>query len=150
ARYFIAKYTRLGDMVVDPFCGKGTAVFEAARLQRYAIGGDIAPDAALVTRAKCAAVSTAEVIAYIEQLRIDRRRQTDASPEVRLFFSRRTLQQLLCIRDRLLEDVNRPGRIGAVSTFVCGVLLGVLHGHSKVSLSLPSNQCFAMSLLYVR
>ena len=36
------------------------------------------------------------------------------------------------------------------ATLVCGVMLGLLHGHSKLSLSLPCNQCFAMSPDYVR
>jgi hypothetical protein len=37
-----------------------------------------------------------------------------------------------------------------VATFVCGVMLGLLHGHSRLSLSLPCNHAFAMSPAYVR
>src|SRR5713101_2775509 len=53
ARYLVAAYSQPGDCVFDPYCGKGTALLEASRLSRHAIGGDVAPDAVTVARAKC-------------------------------------------------------------------------------------------------
>lgn len=32
ARYFIARFSNVGDVVLDPFCGKGTALFEAMQM----------------------------------------------------------------------------------------------------------------------
>lgn len=40
--------------VLDPFCGSGTTLVEAGRNGHKAIGADISPLAALMTRAKCA------------------------------------------------------------------------------------------------
>lgn len=44
--------TRPGDVVLDPFCGSGTTLVEALRLDRAALGTDINPVAVLVTEAK--------------------------------------------------------------------------------------------------
>jgi len=150
ARYLIACYSGDGDVIADPFCGKGTTLFEAVRSGRNAVGGDIAPDAVVVTRAKCSAVSVVSVANYVEGLRIARHPpMSDVPAAVRVFYSRRTLEQILSIRARLLEDMATP-RTRRIATFVCGVILGLLHGHSRLSLSLPCNQAFAMSPNYVK
>jgi hypothetical protein len=39
----ISRYTRPGDVVLDPFAGRGTAVFSAAALSRLGIGIEINP-----------------------------------------------------------------------------------------------------------
>ncbi|MFH0340826.1 MAG: DNA methyltransferase [Chromatiales bacterium] len=46
--------TQPGDVVLDPFCGSGTTLVEAVRLDRAAVGSDINPVAVLVTEAKTA------------------------------------------------------------------------------------------------
>lgn len=149
SRYFIAKYSSPGDLVADPFCGKGTTVFEAASRGRVAVGGDVAPEAVIVTRAKTSRVTIADVVRYIEDLPGETT-SGNAPTDVALFFNRTTLRELLAIRERLLEDIQRRDARGRLATFVCGVLLGILHGHSRFSLSLPCNQCFGMSPAYVR
>lgn len=150
ARYFVAAYTNAGEVVLDPFCGKGTALFESVCMGRPAIGGDIAPDAVIVSRAKCLPVTVSSVARYIESLPIGRSQHDSDTPrDVALFFSKGTLRELLSVRAQLLEDVHSSGKRD-IATFVCGVMLGILHGHSRVSLSLPCNQAFAMSPNYVR
>lgn len=44
--------TRPGDVVLDPFCGSGTTLVEALRLDREAVGLDINPVAVVVSEAK--------------------------------------------------------------------------------------------------
>lgn len=41
ARRIIRAYSRRGDLVVDPMCGSGTTIVEAARLHRRAVGVDV-------------------------------------------------------------------------------------------------------------
>jgi site-specific DNA-methyltransferase (adenine-specific) len=149
-RYFLALYSKPGDVVLDPFCGKGTTLLEAAAAERIAVGGDISPDAVISARAKSHHVTTADVANYIQHLpsgtlNIAR----DVAPSVALFFHSRTLAQLLAVGEKLFEDME-SGSNREVATFLCGVLLGLLHGHSRLSLSLPCNQVFAMAPGYVR
>lgn len=148
-RYFLALYSQPGDIVLDPFCGKGTALFEAAVSGRVAIGGDIGPDAVASALAKSRPVSTARVANYIEKIELsDSLVLSDVPPSVALFYRKNTLSQIVALREQLLSDMRNQSRRD-LATFVCGVLLGVLHGHSRWSLSLPCNQAFGMSPNYV-
>lgn len=150
ARYFIALYSKPNDVILDPFCGKGTSLLEAALMGRRAIGGDISPEAVISTRAKTAAITAATAANYIQGLVIPPRQEIGGIPSsVSLFFHRQTLRQIVSIRDQLLVDMQKKNK-SQVATFFMGVLLGLLHGHSALSLSLPCNQSFAMSPAYVR
>ena len=51
-RFAIRELTKPGDLVLDPFCGSGTTIVEAVLAGRRAIGLDLNPLAALVTKAK--------------------------------------------------------------------------------------------------
>jgi modification methylase len=51
-RRFIELYTSPGDLIVDPFCGFGTTLEEAASLQRHAIGYDIDHSCVVETEAR--------------------------------------------------------------------------------------------------
>ena len=42
-RYFIERYSAEGDIVYDPFMGRGTTIIEAALLKRNVIGNDVNP-----------------------------------------------------------------------------------------------------------
>lgn len=149
ARYFIAAYSRTGDVVLDPFCGKGTTLFEAARLGRSAFGSDIAPDAVICARAKLSPISVMDVAEYIENVHLPRV-NVKVPEDVRIFYHPDTLKQLLGFRRILARDASGKSKRARIATFVTGVLLGILHGHSRVSLSLPCNQAFGMSPNYVR
>jgi DNA modification methylase len=51
-RRLIEEYSSVGDLVLDPMCGSGTTMVEAAALNRRSIGTDLNPVAVLVSRAK--------------------------------------------------------------------------------------------------
>jgi DNA methylase len=48
----INRYTRPGEIVLDPFCGCGTVVLEATLRGRQAVGFDVDPYSAVIARAK--------------------------------------------------------------------------------------------------
>ena len=52
AKALIERYSEPGDLVLDPFCGSGTLLIEAAILGRNAIGSDIDPVAVFVATVK--------------------------------------------------------------------------------------------------
>ena len=51
-RTLIENYSAHGDYVLDPFCGSGTMLVEAAIAGRHAVGSDLDPVASFVTRVK--------------------------------------------------------------------------------------------------
>ena len=151
AAHFIREFTNDGDLVLDPFCGKGTSVLEAVLAGRSAIGSDIAPDAVACTRAKVAGVSLADVDDYIETLRYRRYSLLRVPADVGVFYHDITLSRMLCVRDRLLSDMGSeddPTR--RLASFIMGCLLGILHGHATYSLSLSCSHVFAMAPNYVK
>ncbi len=52
ARRLVEMFTKPDDIVLDPFCGSGTLLVEAATLGRHSIGTDVDPLAVMVARAK--------------------------------------------------------------------------------------------------
>jgi len=57
----IQELSSVGQTVLDPFCGSGTALLEAMLLRRNAIGIDASPLACLISRAKTAILSEHEL-----------------------------------------------------------------------------------------
>src|SRR5678816_1829661 len=52
AHAFIARYSRSGDVVLDPFSGRGTTPLQACAEGRIGIGNDLNPLAHLLTASK--------------------------------------------------------------------------------------------------
>src|ERR1700680_749490 len=57
----LAQHTTPGQCVLDPFCGSGTLLVEAARMERHSIGLDVDPIAAAVAEAKVHRYSSCEL-----------------------------------------------------------------------------------------
>src|SRR5205809_6525541 len=52
AHAFIARYSRPGDVVLDPFSGRGTVPLQACAEGRVGVGNDLSPFADLLTASK--------------------------------------------------------------------------------------------------
>ena len=148
AHWFVAKYSDVGQFILDPFSGKGTLPLEACLMGRIGIGNDLAPEAYTVTRAKVRAVTLDAVKKWINKAARKMRPDTvsvyDADENVRAFFSSSTLKQILAIRELLQHDYSDVG------FFIKGVILGILHGPSELHLSIPCSHSFSMSPRYLR
>src|SRR5918997_1467987 len=70
AHAFIARYSRPGDVVLDPFSGRGTTPLQAAAEGRIGVGNDLNPFAHLLTAAKLGPASRAEALTRLTQLRL--------------------------------------------------------------------------------
>ncbi|HTS15130.1 MAG TPA: DNA methyltransferase [Candidatus Sulfotelmatobacter sp.] len=70
AHAFIARYSRPGDVVLDPFSGRGTTPLQACAEGRVGVGVDLNPMAALLTTAKVDAPERADVSARLGQLHL--------------------------------------------------------------------------------
>lgn len=60
---FILKYSKKGEIVLDPFCGSGISITESIFTNRKAIGIDINPSAIFITRQMLSKISSKELIA---------------------------------------------------------------------------------------
>jgi hypothetical protein len=68
AHAFIARYSRPGDVVLDPFCGRGTTPLQACAEGRVGVGVDLNPFAHLLTAAKVDAPTEGETSARLSIL----------------------------------------------------------------------------------
>jgi hypothetical protein len=70
AHAFIARYSRRGDVVLDPFSGRGTVPLQACSEGRVGVGNDLSPFAYLLTAAKIEPPTRAELVARLAVLRV--------------------------------------------------------------------------------
>ena len=70
AHAFIARYSRPGDVVLDPFSGRGTAPLQALAEGRIGVGNDLNPLAQLLTAAKVEPGHPAETRTRLAALRL--------------------------------------------------------------------------------
>jgi len=150
--YFIEQFTQEGDIVLDPFSGRGTVVLEAARRNRIAIGNDLNPMAVVLSKAKANVPTYESITRRLNKLK---RNYTSVSiaeePEdIKMLYDLKvTLPQLCYLKANL--NVHRS----KVDNFIMGALMGIMHGkHRKdgtsayLSISMPNT--FSMSPNYVR
>ena len=146
--YFIKKYSAEGDVVLDPFSGRGTTPLEASMLNRVAIGSDKNPLAFVLTYAKVDVPTREQIIARINGLWADYKKieSVDVKEpwEVKMLFSNYTLKQLLFLKRRLRWRRNN------VDAFITAMVLGILHGSSEGYLSIQMPNTFSMSPRYVK
>jgi hypothetical protein len=67
---FIARYTRPGDVVLDPFSGRGTTPLQACAEGRVGAGNDLSPFAQILTAAKVDPPTKADVRTRVASLRL--------------------------------------------------------------------------------
>lgn len=147
--YFLELFTKEGDVVLDPFCGRGTTPLQACAEGRLGIGMDLNPLAYHLTRPKLQAPSRQELLDRIAELRkkYEKSKGTfDANQvpdNIRMIFSERTLDQMLFLK-KTLDKESRP------DSFITGMVLGIIHGASRGYLSVPMPNTFSMSPNYIR
>ena len=134
----LEEYTKQDDLVFDPFCGRGTTVFESLLQGRRAAGVDVNSVAACVAGAKAAAPHLAAILQRIDDLEDSygskMRRAAAPTPFFRKCYEPHTLSEILFLRQRLVW------RHDPVDRFVAAVALGILHGESQRSRFTLSNR----------
>jgi len=78
AHAFIARYSRPGDVVLDPFSGRGTVPVQAAAEGRIGVGNDLNPLAHVLTAAKLEPATAAETATRLAALRLAWHANADA------------------------------------------------------------------------
>jgi site-specific DNA-methyltransferase (adenine-specific) len=169
---FIARYSRPGDVVLDPFSGRGTTPLQACAEGRIGVGNDLNPFAHLLTAAKVEPATRPAAVTRLAALRLawhaEAARWTTLAEavvleptatvipmaggasgeelvplEVALAFHPHTLGQLLFLRTSLRLD-------DPTDRFLAAAVTGILHGKSASYLSELMPNTFSMAPRYVR
>lgn len=138
--FFIRRLTEPGEVVFDPFMGRGTTLLETALHGRVPLGNDVNPLSRLLVEPRLAPPAEAAVAARLATLSLDEPVEAPAGFEV--FFEERTLRQIGNLRRYLLER-RAAGAEDAVDRWIRMVALNRLTGHSRGFFSvytLPPNQ----------
>jgi adenine-specific DNA methylase len=139
-RYFIERYTKPGDIVYDPFMGRGTTAIEAALLGRNVVGNDVNPLSTILTRPRLNIPNYSDMerrLAQIPLLRSDR-----AGIDLSMFYHSKTEKEIVSLQQYLAEQ-SREGKNDAIDDWIRMVATNRLTGHSKGFFSvytLPPNQ----------
>lgn len=125
----VLAWSKRDDVVLDPFSGRGTTVFESLLNGRKALGCDTNPVAVCLSKAKVDPPKLIEVLKRIDELEQKAHRFTSNVPEVTdefftLCFHETTLRQLLFLMKKLEWRTSR------VDCFIAALALGCLHGES--------------------
>ena len=156
AHQFIQQYSRPGELVLDPFSGRGTTPLQARVEGRRAIANDLSPLAYVLSRAKTEPPSWDEANALVNELekafKANRQGELDVSPDIRMLYHDNTLAQLCFIRERLVAKAITTWN--RAEFMLAGALAGIMHGGWRrdgtsqyLSISMPNT--FSMSPTYV-
>jgi len=156
AHYFIQRYSKPGDLVVDPFSGRGTVPLQARVEGRRTISNDLNPLGYVLSRAKANPPTWSAVNRALDELErgYSERSQSepDVSADIRMLYHADTLKQLCFIRSYLLR--HRLQEWPPEELMLAGALAGIMHGAKRrdgssqyLSISMPNT--FSMSPAYV-
>jgi site-specific DNA-methyltransferase (adenine-specific) len=143
------------DIVLDPFCGRGTTLLECRLSGRIPLASDLNPIAVALTKAKNISLNLVTAMDRITELEnsydlpLYLPEALDQPEDIKLIYNPFTLAQLCFLRRKLREPKSD------VDTFLIGVILGLMHGKERkdgtsayASISMPNT--FSMSPNYVR
>jgi hypothetical protein len=178
AHSFIARYSRPGDVVLDPFAGRGTAPLQAIAEGRIGVGNDLNPLAQILTAAKVEPGLSAETRTRLAALRL----AWNADAAAWLALGERVVahpedpsslvpaagsgggpdaatelvptEVALAFHPRTLGQLlflrSRLDLAERVDRFLAGALAGILHGKTPSYLSTIMPNTFSMAPRYVR
>ena len=138
--YFIDRLTNEGDLVYDPFSGRGTTAVEAALRGRRVIVNDINPLSAIFARPRLEVPHVSEVDARLNALELTPRARP--AVDLSMFFHSHTERELLNLR-AYLNARRRSRSEDAIDRWIRMVATNRLTGHSPGFFSvytLPPNQ----------
>lgn len=148
AHYFIQQLSDEEQTVLDPFSGGGTTALEALLSNRQAIASDAFYYAYILSHAKAQPMMLNSFQYYIEN-KIQQSREIEidetelSNRDLLASYSRTTLEQMIRLRTLLKDDDSQE------AIFAKGVICGVLHGPSKMFLSLPQKDTVSSTPRYV-
>jgi SAM-dependent methyltransferase len=143
-RFFIERLTRPGDLVYDPFMGRGTTLLEAALHGRRVAGCDVNPLSAILIQPRLAPPALPDVQRRLDSLDVGR--ETDVREDLTVFYHPDTLREIGALRAYLLERAAEQ-RLDDLDRWIRMVAVNRLTGHSPGFFSvytMPPNQAVSI------
>lgn len=140
-RFFIDRLTKQGDIVYDPFMGRGTTLLEAALLERIPYGNDINPLSRALVEPRLKPPTLEQIKQRLESIPWDAFTQ-HAREDLLVFYHPETLAQLEGLRNWLIEK-QKAETWDSIDAWIRMVAINRLTGHSSGFFSvytLPPNQ----------
>ncbi len=143
-RFFIERLTVAGDVVYDPFMGRGTTPIEAALLGRVPMACDVNPLSVVLTKPRLNPPTAEQVAQRLAEINLS---DHDEFPEELLvFYHPDTLKEITSLKKFLLRR-RQTGELDLVDEWICLVAVNRLTGHSPGFFSvytLPPNQAVSI------
>ena len=140
-RFFIERLTEPGDLVHDPFMGRGTTLIEAALLGRVPCGCDVNPLSLVLVRPRLRPPTLEQIQSRLAE--IDFKDPVEAPDDLLVFFHPETLREIAALKKHLL----RRETLDPIDEWIALVALNRLTGHSAGFFSvytLPPNQAVSV------
>jgi hypothetical protein len=144
-RFFVERLTRPGDVVYDPFMGRGTTPLEAALHGRVPWGVDINPLSRMLAEPRLRPPTADEVAARLQRVPWDT--ADDGPQDLLVFYHPDTLREITALRAWLAVR-EAEGTFDAVDAWIRMVAINRLTGHSAGFFSvytLPPNQAVSVA-----
>jgi hypothetical protein len=138
-RFFIDLLTRKGDVVYDPFSGRGTTVIEAGLSGRDVLANDANPLSRIMTEPRFFPPDRADVEKRLSAISRD---SEGATIDLSMFYHPDTEKEIVALRQYLLKR-KADCRDDMIDRWIAMVATNRLTGHSKGFFSvytLPPNQ----------
>lgn len=142
--FFIDRLTVKGDIVYDPFMGRGTTPLEAALKGRIPYGCDINPLSERLLMPRLMPPALREVQERLESLDWDY--GGEVPTDLLVFYHRDTLRSICALRDYLINR-EAKGKLDPIDAWIRLVAINRLTGHSAGFFSvysLPPNQAVSV------
>lgn len=139
-RFFITKLTNVGDVIYDPFSGRGTTALEAAFLDRNIIANDINPLSSILLGPRLQPPLPTSVADRLNS--IPRTPKKIENFDLSMFFEEKTFLEIIAIKEYIKEKIDNRS-IDFIDNWIRMVATNRLTGHSSGFFSvytLPPNQ----------
>lgn len=139
-RFFIERLTKIGDVVYDPFSGRGTTIIEAALLHRNIIANDINPLSKIFSLPRLNIPTIQEISDRLTSIPTMETILSDI--DLSMFYHTGTLSEIVSL-SKYLSSRAKNGKEDFIDHWIRMVATNRLTGHSKGFFSvytLPPNQ----------